>query len=214
MITLYFEKASAWVALIVGLVIGLVVGFWGQPYIMEAFNNSLVFENQELKDEVVQLKQRLSKFSEEAVQPPNPPLDQPVPAMEPHHHRQTFNGVEITLISCQKGAIREAHNIACQFRINQPRDFITIYAYSTVLKAQPNVIGSVEAVQATGVSTLKTEEGNISSWKLLTPTAVPFTVRFRLPTDVATGSVELFVKPEQGKPTTVKFAPINIEVSI
>ena len=110
---------------------------------------------------------------------------------------------------------REATTSSAGFLIiSQPRDFITIYAYSTVLKAQPNVIGSAEAVQATGVSTLKTEEGNISSWKLLTPTAVPFTVRFRLPTDVATGSVELFVKPEQGKPTTVKFAPINIEVSI
>jgi hypothetical protein len=212
MITLSFEKASAWVAFIVGIIIGIVVGFLGQPYVMEAFNNSLIFENQELKDKVGQLEQQLAKFSEEYVQPLKPPSVQPVPAMEPHHHRQTFNGVEITLVSCQKGASSEAHSIVCQFIINQPHDFITIYAYSTVLKAQPNVIGSAEAVQATGVSTLKTEEGDISSWKLLTPTAVPFTIRFRLPTDVATGSVELFVKPDQGKSTTVKFAPINIEV--
>ena len=214
MITLNFERASAWVAFIVGIVVGIVVGFLGQPYVMEAFNNSLIFENQELKDEVGQLKQQLSKFSEESVQPLNPPSAQPVPAMEPPHHRQTFNGVEITLVNCQKEIHSEAHSIVCQFRIKQPHDFITIYAYSTVLKAQPNVIGSAETVQATGVSTLKTEEGNISSWKLLTPTAVPFTVRFRLPTDVAAGSIELFVKPEQGKPTTVKFAPINIEVNI
>ena len=63
MITLNFERASAWVAFIVGIVVGIVVGFLGQPYVMEAFNNSLIFENQELKDEVGQLKQQLSKFS-------------------------------------------------------------------------------------------------------------------------------------------------------
>ncbi|MEN8219559.1 MAG: hypothetical protein ABFS56_25055 [Pseudomonadota bacterium] len=198
MITLNFEKASAWVAFIVGIITGIVVGFLVQPYIMEAVNNSLYPENQALKDKIVQLEQQLSKLSEDRVQSPNPPL-------ELSHHRQTFNGVEITLLSCSD-AISEP-GIACQFTVNQPYDFIIIYAYGTVLKAQQNVISHADSVQATDyeVSTLKTDTGEISSWKFLTPTTVPFTVRFGKPSDVVASSVELFVKPDQGASTTVKF---------
>ena len=77
MITLNFEKASAWLAFIIGIIVGIVVGFFGQPYVMEAFNNSLVIENQVLKHKVMQLEEQFLKSSEEE------------------------NGVEITLSSCQ-----------------------------------------------------------------------------------------------------------------
>jgi hypothetical protein len=192
MITLNFEKASAWVAFIVGI----VVGFFAQPYVMDTVNNSLYSENQALKDKVVQLEQQLSKFFEERVQSPS---------QVESHHRQTFNGVEITLLSCSE--TDRSPSIACEFIVNQPYDFIIIYAYGTVLKAQQNVIGHADTVAATGyeVSILKTETGEISSWKLLTPTTVPFTVRFGMLSDVVASSVELFVKPEQGPATTVKF---------
>jgi hypothetical protein len=192
MITLNFEKASAWVAFIVGI----VVGFFAQPYVMDTVNNSLYSENQALKDKVVQLEQQLSKFFEERVQSPS---------QVESHHRQTFNGVEITLLSCSE--TDRSPSIACEFIVNQPYDFIIIYAYGTVLKAQQNVIGHADTVAATGyeVSILKTETGEISSWKLLTPTTVPFTVRFEMLSDVVASSVELFVKPEQGPSTTVKF---------
>ncbi|MDM8561547.1 hypothetical protein, partial [Candidatus Parabeggiatoa sp. HSG14] len=211
MITLNFEKAPAWVAFI----IGIVVGFFVQPYVMEVFNNSLIFENQTLKDKIVQLEQQLSKSSEEFVQSPNPPLVQPLPSPVESHfqNKQTFNGVEITLSSCQKieKEIIESHesSIACQFTINQPYDFMTIYAYGTVLKAQQEIISYVDAVQATDVEIIKTEEGEISSWKLLTPQTVSLTIRFWIPEEVAMegDSVELFVKPALKQATTVKFAP-------
>ncbi|RKZ41278.1 MAG: hypothetical protein DRQ49_05750 [Gammaproteobacteria bacterium] len=82
MITLNFEKASAWLAFIIGIIVGIVVGFFGQPYVMEAFNNSLVIENQVLKHKVMQLEEQFLKSSEEE------------------------NGVEITLSSCQKESIQ------------------------------------------------------------------------------------------------------------
>ena len=194
MITLNFEKASAWLAFIIGIIVGIVVGFFGQPYVMEAFNNSLVIENQVLKHKVMQLEEQFLKSSEEE------------------------NGVEITLSSCQKESIQlDKLSIACQFIITQPYDFIMIYAYGTVLKSQQNVISHIETVQTTGeVSILKTEEGEISSWKFLTPSAVPFTVHFQVPIemDTVTGSIELFVKADQKQATTVKFAPINIELGV
>jgi len=205
MITLNFEKTSAWVAFIVGILIGILAGFFAQPYVMEALNNSLYSENKALKDKIEQLEQQLSKLTEETTQSVEAGIPTQSVGTRKMLSQQTFNGIEITLSSCEEA---EPHSIACQFIINQPHDFIIIYAYGTVLKAQQNVIAHANAVAATEVSTLKTEEGEISSWKLLTPSAVPFTVRFWMPNEVATvaDSVELFVKPEQGAATTVKFA--------
>jgi len=212
MITLNFEKTSAWVAFIVGILIGILAGFFAQPYVMEALNNSLYSENKALKDKIEQLEQQLSKLTEETTQSVEAGIPTQSVGTRKMLSQQTFNGIEITLSSCEEA---EHHSIACQFIINQPHDFIIIYAYGTVLKAQQNVIAHADAVAATEVSTLKTEEGEISSWKLLTPSAVPFTVQFSMPNEVATvaDSVELFVKPEQGAATTVKFALVNIEVS-
>jgi hypothetical protein len=217
MITLNFEKAPAWVAFIVGI----VVGFFVQPYVMEAFNNSLVFENQTLKNQIVQLEQRLSKSSEKFVQPPNPPTVQPEPSSAESYHWQTFNGVKIALSSCQKTeeaiSVPRKSRIACQFIINKPIDFITIYAYGTLLKAQQNVVGNVDTVQTTGynISVIKTEKDEISSWKLSasTTSAMPFTLYFWIPIDTVTivSSVELFIKANKETTTTVKFTSINIE---
>lgn len=174
-----------------------MVGFWVCPYIMDVFNNKLIAENQALQDRIVQLEQQLSK--------PSPPIK------SDSQNRQIFNGVEMTLLSCDK--VRRV--VSCQFTIKQSHDFFSIYAYGSVLKLENNVIGYAEAVEATGydVSVLKTEQGEISSWKLLT---VPFTVSFRMSSDVTAienGSIELFVKFDQKPATTIRFAQVNIEVS-
>ena len=158
------EKAPAWVALIFGiffgLVVGLVVGFAAQPYVMAELNKSLSSKNQELQNEIVQLKQQLSKFyqSNKNQEDKNVQPEVAKVAEEP----AILPTARITLLSCS-----EAHNFSnsCQFRINQPHDLIVIYAYGTVLKAGQDVIGNADTVQATDyeVSTLKTEEGEISS---------------------------------------------------
>jgi len=196
MITINFEKASAWVGFIIGILVGIVVGFVAQPYVMETLNKSVyALENNALKDQIEQLEQQLSTLAEKT---------QSVEAGIP---TQSVGTRKITLSNCEKA---EPQHIACQFIINQAYDFIIIYAYGTVLKAQQNVIGYADAVQATEVSTLKTEDGEISSWKLLTPSAL--TVLFSRPNDVAADSVELFVKIGQEAAMTVKFAPVKIEL--
>ncbi|KHD04984.1 hypothetical protein PN36_30180 [Candidatus Thiomargarita nelsonii] len=191
MISIKFEKASAWLAFIIGIVVGIVVGFLAQPYVMETFNKSLyAVENKVLKETNEQLEQQISTLTTQSVEAGIP--------------TQSVGTRKIILSNCEKA---EPQHIACQFIINQAYDFIIIYAYGTVLKAQQNVIGYADAVQATEVSTLKTEDGEISSWKLLTPSAL--TVRFSMPTDVAADSVELFVKIGQGDATTVKFLDVS-----
>jgi hypothetical protein len=45
------------------------------------------------------------------------------------------------------------------------------------LKAQNNIISSANAVEASDVSVVKTEEGNVSSWKL---SATSFVVHFQM----------------------------------
>ncbi len=193
MININFEKAPAWVAFIIGILVGIVVGFVAQPYVMETLNKSLyAVENKVLKDKIDKLEQQISTLTTQSVEAGIP--------------TQSVGTRKITLSSCEKA---ETQHIACQFVINQPDDFIIIYAYGTVLKAQQKVIAHADTVAAPEISTLKTEDGEISSWKILTPSAL--TVRFSMSNDIAADTVELFVKIGQGAATTVKFAPVKIQ---
>ena len=106
---------------------------------------------------------------------------------------------EITLTSCDK---INSLNVACKFISNKDYENLTIYAYGSVLKAQNNVIGSVDVVEANDVSVVKTEEGNVSSWKLSTSS---FMVNFQMSEEMVNASVELFVKFDQETATTFRF---------
>jgi hypothetical protein len=90
--------------------------------------------------------------------------------------------------------------------INILPNLINIYAYGSVLKAQNNVIGSANAVEANDVSVVKTEEGDVSSWKLSTTS---FVVNFQMSEQMIDVSVELFVKFDQEAATTVRFVSVN-----
>ncbi len=110
---------------------------------------------------------------------------------------------EITLTSCNK---INYSNVACKFISNKDYEYLTIYAYGSVLKAQNNIIGYAEAVEASDVSVVKTEEGNVSSWKF---SATSFVVNFQMSEQMVNASVELFVKFDQESASTFRFPSVN-----
>jgi len=112
---------------------------------------------------------------------------------------QGLSNKEITLRSCDK---INSSNVECSFIINKNYEYLIIYAYGSVLKAQNNVIGSADAVEASDVSVVKTEEGDVSSWKL---SATSFVVNFQMSEQMINTSVELFVKFDQEVATTFRF---------
>lgn len=112
---------------------------------------------------------------------------------------QQFSNKQITLTSCDK---INSLNVACKFISNKDYDYLTIYAYGSVLKAQNNIIGYAEAVEASDVSIVKTEEGNVSSWKL---SATSFVVNFQMSEEMVNAAVELFVKFDQETASTFRF---------
>ena len=112
---------------------------------------------------------------------------------------QGFSNKEITLISCDK---IDSLNVSCKFISNKVYDYLIIYAYASVLKAGNNVVGYADAVEASDVSVVKTEEGNVSSWKFST---TEFVVNFQVSEEMINASVELFVKFDQETATTVRF---------
>ncbi len=112
---------------------------------------------------------------------------------------QGFSNKEITLISCEK---IDSLNVTCKFISNKDYDYLTIYAYASVLKAGNNVVGYADDVEASDVSVVKTEEGNVSSWKFST---TEFVVNFQVSEEMINASVELFVKFDQETATTVRF---------
>ena len=178
MITFNFEKTSAWIAFIFGILLGFGGGFFAQPYVMAELNNFLINkENQDLRDEIARLKQQISANPEKVE-------------------------TAVSLLGCDN---LEDLTISCKFRLNQKNELITIYAYSTVLKAQQWVIGTIRTVQANDakVSTIKTDNGEVSSWKISNSST--FTVNFGLTESVKANSVELFLKIDKKPATTVKF---------
>ncbi len=180
MITFNFEKTSAWIAFIFGILLGFGGGFFAQPYVMAELNNFLINkENQDLRDEIalLKLKQQISAKPEKVE-------------------------TAVSLLGCDK--LKDL-TISCKFRLNQENELITIYAYSTVLKAQQWVIGTIKTVQANDakVSTIKTDNGEVSSWKISNSST--FTVNFGLTESVKANSVELFIKIDKKSATTVKF---------
>jgi len=177
-ITFNFEKTSAWIAFIFGILLGFGGGFVAQPYVMAELNNFLINkENQDLKDEIARLKQQISEKPDTAEE-------------------------AVSLLGCDK---LQNLTISCKFSLMQQQELIRIYAYSTVLKAQQWVIGTIKTVQANDakVSTIKTDIGEISSWKFSNSST--FTVIFGLTESVAAGSVELFIKIDNKPATTFKF---------
>ena len=112
---------------------------------------------------------------------------------------QQFSNKEITLISCDK---INSLNVACKFISNKDYEYLTIYAYASVVKAQNNVIGYADAVEATDVSIVKTEDGNVSSWKLSTTS---FVVNFEVSEEMINADVELFVKFDQETASSLIF---------